>query len=160
MTGYPPMHRALSAAAITLAVFAGTAAARAEEAPAPVPRFSEEARQAGIDHIYSGPWEYFVGGGTAIFDCDGDRRPDLFLAGGEGRAALYRNTSPAGGRLSFEPVDTGLPGRLLEQVTGAYPLDIDNDGLMDLALLRVGENQLLRGTRRVPLRAGQPPLFL
>ena len=146
MTGYPPMHRALSAAAIALAVFARTAAATAEEAPAPVPRFSEEARQAGIDHTYSGPWEYFVGGGTAIFDCDGDRRPDLFLAGGEGRAALYRNTSPAGGRLSFEPVDTGLPGRLLEQVTGAYPLDIDNDGLMDLALLRVGENQLLRGT--------------
>ena len=146
MTGYPPMHRALAAAAIALAVFASTAAVRAEEAPAPVPRFSEEARQAGIDHIYSGPWEYFVGGGTAIFDCDGDRRPDLFLAGGEGRTALYRNTSPAGGKLSFEPVDTGLPGRLLEQVTGAYPLDIDNDGLMDLALLRVGENQLLRGT--------------
>lgn len=144
MTGRHPIRpaAALAASALT-ALFAANASA--EDAPAPVPRFSEEARQAGIDHTYSGPWEYFVGGGTAIFDCDGDRRPDLFLAGGEGRAALYRNTSPAGGKLSFEPVDTGLPERLLEQVTGAYPLDIDNDGLMDLALLRVGENQLLRG---------------
>jgi hypothetical protein len=31
-------------------------------------------------------------------------------------------------------------------VTGAYPLDIDNDGLLDLAVLRVGTNLLLRGS--------------
>jgi hypothetical protein len=34
----------------------------------------------------------------------------------------------------------------LLQVTGAYPLDIDDDGLMDLAVLRVGENVLFKGT--------------
>ena len=31
-------------------------------------------------------------------------------------------------------------------VTGAYPLDIDNDGVLDLAVLRVGENLLMKGT--------------
>ena len=30
-------------------------------------------------------------------------------------------------------------------VTGAYPLDIDSDGIIDLAVLRVGENVVLRG---------------
>jgi hypothetical protein len=33
----------------------------------------------------------------------------------------------------------------LTDVTGAYPLDIDGDGFTDLAVLRVGENVLLRG---------------
>ena len=30
-------------------------------------------------------------------------------------------------------------------MTGAYPLDVDGDGLVDLAVLRVGEIVLLRG---------------
>lgn len=118
----------------------------AGEAAAPVPRFVEEAAAAGIDHRYDGPWEYFVGGGAAILDCDGDRRPDLFLAGGAGPAALYRNTAVAGGPLAFERRDSGVPARLLERVTGAYPVDLDDDGLQDLVVLRVGENVLLRGT--------------
>ena len=33
----------------------------------------------------------------------------------------------------------------LTAVTGAYPLDIDGDGVIDLVVLRVGENVLLRG---------------
>jgi hypothetical protein len=33
----------------------------------------------------------------------------------------------------------------LTEVTGAYPLDIDGDGLTDLAILRIGPNVLLRG---------------
>src|SRR5690606_9551568 len=32
-----------------------------------------------------------------------------------------------------------------DEVTGAYPLDIDGDGLLDLAVLRVGANVLLQG---------------
>ena len=30
-------------------------------------------------------------------------------------------------------------------MTGAYPLDIDGDGRVDLAILRLGENVILRG---------------
>ena len=55
------------------------------------PRFVEESTAAGIDHAYDGEFPYFVGGGVATFDCDDDRRPDLYLAGGADPAALYRN---------------------------------------------------------------------
>jgi len=49
-------------------------------------------------HRYEGAWEYFVGGGVSSFDCNGDRMPELFIA-----------------------------------------------GYLDLAVLRLGENLLLRG---------------
>ena len=110
-----------------------------------VPAMQEQAQAAGIDHVYGGPWEYFVGGGAAAFDCNGDRLPDLALAGGEHPMALYVNRSRPGGPLAFEPVDFGLPDRELEKVTGLYPLDIDDDGHRDLVLLRVGRNMVLKG---------------
>jgi hypothetical protein len=106
-----------------------------------LPAFAEETATAGIDHRYMGDWQYMVGGGVAVFDCDADRFEDVFLAGGAGPSQLYRNVSVQGQALRFEPVD----GMALDSVTGAYPLDVDNDGLMDLAVLRVGENRLLRG---------------
>jgi hypothetical protein len=107
------------------------------------PRFVEESAPGGIDHTYDGEFSFFVGGGVAVFDCNDDERPDLYFAGGINRAGLYRNESPTGGRLSFTAL--GDPETDLSEVTGAYPLDIDSDGLTDLAVLRVGENVLLRG---------------
>lgn len=112
---------------------------------ADIPLMIEQAQSAGIDHSYIGPWEYFVGGGAASFDCNGDRRPDLFLAGGKGASQFYVNRSTAGGELKFEAFDTGVDARDLEKVTGAYAIDIDNDGKRDLVLLRVGENLILKG---------------
>jgi len=91
------------------------------------------------DHAYSGGWEFFVGGGVAAFDCSGDGLPELYVAGGESPAQLMQN----GGDFAFT-ADT--PDALaLTGVTGAYPLDIDSDGVLDLAILRVGENRLMRG---------------
>ncbi|QEW21051.1 ASPIC and UnbV [Marinibacterium anthonyi] len=92
-------------------------------------------------HVYDGGWEHFVGGGVAAFDCDGDALPELYAAGGSTPATLYRNRS--GGGVAFT-ADT--PAALaMTGVTGAYPLDIDGDGVLDLAVLRVGEDRLLRG---------------
>ncbi|MGL4608616.1 MAG: CRTAC1 family protein [Trueperaceae bacterium] len=102
--------------------------------------FLEEA-QSGITQVYDGGWEFFVGGGVATFDCSGDGKPDVFLAGGSHPAALYKNVSEVGGALRFEKVAGLEPTR----VTGAYPIDIDNDDIIDLAVLRVGENELYRG---------------
>ncbi|WP_170751257.1 CRTAC1 family protein [Ruegeria lacuscaerulensis] len=92
-------------------------------------------------HIYDGGWEHFVGGGVAVFDCDGDGLPELFAAGGTNTSKLFRNTSREG--ISFQ-ADTPEP-LAITGVTGAYPLDIDSDGILDLAVLRVGPDLLLKG---------------
>ncbi len=118
---------------------------KAQDMTGPVPEFIEEAANAGIDHTYDGPWEYFVGGGAAAFDCNDDRRPDLFLAGGAAPARLFVNQTQTGGSLSFTGQALTLSEKSLTKVLGAYPLDIDNDGHTDLAVLRVGENLLLKG---------------
>jgi hypothetical protein len=107
------------------------------------PQFVEETEDAGIVHAYNGDWRYFVGGGVAAFDCDADTRPDLYFAGGEESAAMYRNTSVVAGPLRFDSVESPITD--LVGVTGAYPLDIDSDTITDLVVLRLGENVLLRG---------------
>lgn len=109
----------------------------------PAPKFVEESAQAGIDHTYDGEFTFFVGGGVAAFDCDVDGRPDLYFAGGSEPAGLYRNDSPTGGVLRFTPLPSEITD--LTDVTGAYPIDVDGDGVTDLAVLRVGENVMLRG---------------
>ena len=107
------------------------------------PRFVEESATDGIDHRYDGEWEFFVGGGVAVFDCDADGLPDVYFAGGTEPASLYRNRSAAGGALGFTRVEDAATDLTL--VTGAYPVDIDGDHIVDLAVLRRGENVLLRG---------------
>jgi hypothetical protein len=107
------------------------------------PHFVEEAQAAGIDHVYDGDFRFAVGGGVAVFDCDEDGLPELYVAGGERPAALYRNASPTGGALRFERSDD--PDVALSDVTGAYPVDLDGDALTDLVVLRAGESVVLRG---------------
>ena len=128
------------------ALFALCPAAMAAAEPAmDVPVLAEQAREAGIEHVYGGPWEYFVGGGAASFDCNGDRYPDLMLAGGSGQTRLFVNRSAAAEALQFEARNLDLAESDLRNVTGLYPIDIDNDGYRDVVLLRVGRNILLKG---------------
>ncbi|WP_299550962.1 CRTAC1 family protein [uncultured Tateyamaria sp.] len=108
------------------------------------PLAADDVRFVPVDvppHVYDGGWEHFVGGGLAVLDCNGDARPDLVAAGGTNPLLLLRNTSKD--RITFEPVaDSALS---LIGTTGVYPMDIDNDGHLDLVVLRVGPDVILRG---------------
>ena len=115
----------------------------ARPAAAAVPRFADETSLSGIEHTYSGDFEFFVGGGVAAFDCDDDGRPELYFAGGSEPAALFRNESTVGEDLRFVRIRSAVTD--LTAVTGAYPIDIDGDVRVDLAVLRRGGNTMLRG---------------
>ena len=117
-------------------------AALAQEGALTVPVFVDETASAGVDTAYLGDWEYMVGGGVATFDCNQDGMPDMLVAGGSGPAGFYRNAGTVGGPLRFERAESGLE---LDAVAGAYPLDVDGDGITDMVLLRVGENVVMRG---------------
>jgi hypothetical protein len=125
-----------------LALAATASPLLAADAPSRVPTFVEETAASGVTSVYAGDWEFMVGGGATTFDCNDDRFPDLYLAGGEQPSVLYRNVGTQGGPLRFEPQTSGLE---LQGVTGSYPLDIDGDGVKDLIVLRVGENMVMRG---------------
>lgn len=122
--------------------FCAAPGAYAEDLAPIAPSFTEETATSGISSVYKGEWQYMVGGGAASFDCDGDGFPDLLLAGGEAKAKFYRNLSKQGGTLKFAEEQSGLE---LDAMTGAYPLDVDGDGIVDIVVLRVGENIVLRG---------------
>jgi hypothetical protein len=115
----------------------------AAPAAAAVPRFIDETSTAGIDLTYGGDDTFDVGGGVAVFDCNGDGLPDVYAAGGGDGAALFRNESPTGGALRFARVPS--PVTDLDKVSGAYALDVDGDGVTDLIVLRQGESVALRG---------------
>ena len=77
-------------------------------------------------------------------DCDDDGLADLYLAGGDGPAALYPQPE-RGRRGAAVRADGQIPRPTSIAVTGAYPLDVDGDGPVDLVVLRLGEDVMLRG---------------
>src|SRR4029077_5972708 len=107
------------------------------------PHFVEVTASSGVAHTSDGEYPFGVGAGVAVLDCDGDGRPDLYLAGGAGPAGVYRNVTNVGESPRFSVVNSR--GADLTCANGAYPLDVDGDGIVDLAVLRIGGNVLLRG---------------
>ena len=101
----------------------------------------EDITAALPDHQYTGGWEHFVGGGVSAFDCSADGRPDLVAAGGTSPMILLKNVSETG-KIAFDPVS--VAGEITG-VTGAYPVDIDGDGVLDLYVMRVGPDRVLQG---------------
>ncbi|NDV01292.1 CRTAC1 family protein [Pseudoroseicyclus tamaricis] len=128
--GSAPLRILLPALAVALCAALLAPAAQAE------PRFED--RSATIpEHVYTGDWEHFVGGGAAVFDCNGDALPEIVAAGGTSPMLLLRNE----GGFAFTPA----PFPEITDSTGAYPLDVNGDGALDLFVLRVGTDRLLLG---------------
>lgn len=147
--GRPAVVAALAAIVVlAAAVAAGLGSAlglRGGSAAPPVPTFEDQTESAGLgDFTYDGELEYSVGAGVGVLDCNDDARPDLYLAGGgAGPAGLFRNDSGRGGPIRF--VRVSHPETDLTAVTGAYPIDVDGDRVVDIAVLRIGGNVVLRG---------------
>lgn len=106
------------------------------------PLFTDLSDTLPVTHVYDGGWAHFVGGGVAVFDCDGNGFPDVFAAGGAAPSHLFVSTTGQAGEVPRFAL-SDIPA--LDGVTGAYPLDIDGDGVLDLFVLRSGPNAVLRG---------------
>ncbi len=108
-------------------------------APVPVADWFEDATvRLGVTFVHDpGPAADYttprvMGSGCAIFDADGDGRPDqLFLQGagpGGARNVLYRQTEAG----TFVDVSAGSGLDFTGQNTGIAVGDVDNDGLTDI----------------------------
>ncbi len=132
----------LCAVAVFALQLASAADAPAAKATPAIPHFIEETDTAGLQSRFEGQDEFMVGGGVAVFDCDGDGLPEIYVTGGVNKAKFYRNQSTRGGPIKLKEERSGLE---LTNATGAYPIDIDGDGNPDLVVLRVGEVEVFRG---------------
>jgi hypothetical protein len=143
------MHATTRLSGVLAALIAGclgVVGAPARGAPVPdgppVPKLVEETGSSGLQSRFDGDSEYMVGGGVAVFDCDDDGLPEVYVTGGVNKAKFYRNRSTRGGPIRLEEMRSGLE---LTNAIGAYPIDIDGDGHADVVVLRVGEVQVFRG---------------
>ena len=130
---------------------------RTRETAAPVWFVARDSSQTGLDFdnfLKPSPslntlnyMYYYNGAGIGCGDFNNDGRPDLFFASNQGDNKLYLNS----GNLHFRDVtrEAGIP----EDggwSTGVSVVDINNDGLLDIYICRVGNflglhsrNQLL-----------------
>ncbi len=143
-------------AAAALAV-AGVAAASRSETPSTPIRFENVSAESGLAFVldqHVTPERNMVetmAGGLAVFDYDGDGRPDIFLTNGASLPSLQKEKPADWNRLyhndgGFRFTDVtdraGVQG--LGYTTGASSADYDNDGHADLFVAGVQRNQLLR----------------
>lgn len=117
-------------------------------------RFIDVSHDAGIDHTYYGspsPQHYMTeqnGGGTALFDYDGDGSLDLFFVNG---SHFEREANDVGATnrlyvshdvLKYDDV-TELAGlTAFGHGMGCTAADFDNDGFVDLFVAYYGRNRL------------------
>jgi enediyne biosynthesis protein E4 len=148
---------ALRAILITIAAATMTAA-RPKQPPAAAatPRFRNVAEVGGLRFTHAYPTagsKYFVDsapGGLAVFDYNGDGRPDIFFTNGAATPSLEKISAAYANRLfrndgnmRFTDVTDIAGVRGLGYAMGAAAADYDNDGHVDLFVAGVRENQLL-----------------
>ena len=107
-----------------------------------------------VHHYSATPGRYFVEsapGGLAVFDYNGDGRPDIFFTNGADTPSLEKSAAAYANRLYRN--DGGMRFTDVTDCAGVrgsgtrwarQPADYDNDGHVDLFVAGVRQNQLLR----------------
>jgi hypothetical protein len=141
--------------AVALAALAAAVPPHAQAPPAV--RLRNVAAAAGLDFVHQHsptPDKHYVEstpGGLAVFDYNGDGRPDVFFTNGASTPSLAK-TSPAfsnrlyrnDGAMRFTDVTAAAGVEGVGYAMGAAAGDYDNDGHVDLFVAGVGQHQLLR----------------
>ncbi len=172
------MKRATLIALVSAAVALAVSLPVAQEPPAERPRVQlrDVGDEAGVHfvHQYSPTAEkHYVEsapGGLAVFDYNGDGRPDLFFTNGAHTPSLEKRSPAQSNRLyrndggmRFTDVTEAAGVRGAGYAMGAAAADYDNDGHVDLFVAGVRQNQLLRNggdgrfedvTRRAGIASG------
>ncbi len=118
-------------------------------------RFVEQANKSGLNFVLENnptPLKHMIetmAGGIAVFDCDGDGKPDIYFTNGADVPSLSK-TSPKfwnrlyhnDGNMKFHDVteEAGVSG--IGYSMGAAAADYDNDGKPDLFVAGVDRNLL------------------
>jgi hypothetical protein len=150
----PRVHRSL--ARVGLAGVAVLLAGAAAPAP-PAIRFREAAADAGLVFRlanHATPQKHLVetvAGGLAVFDYDGDGRPDVYFTNGAALPSLEKESPQDWNRLfhnegglRFADVTEKAGVRGAGYAMGAAAGDYDNDGHVDLFVAGVNRNVLYR----------------
>jgi hypothetical protein len=149
--------RALALSGLGIALALVVAAATHPSASSSSIRFDNVTEASGLNFVlqqHATPEKHMVetmAGGLAVFDYDGDGRPDVFFTNGAALPSLNKET-PADwnrlfhndGNLKFTDVTEKAGVQGLGYTTGAAAADYDNDGRVDLFVAGVQKNQLLR----------------
>jgi len=161
-SGKLPVPMAVRGSGLVLLCILAAAAAHEGGTGAQPPRpvtFRNVAGAAGVRFVYEHsptPEKHYVEsapGGLAVFDYNGDGRPDIFFTNGAKTPSLqkvlpvYANRlfrNDGGMRFTDVTDSAGLSG--VGYAMGAAAGDYDNDGDVDLFVSGVRRNQLLRNT--------------
>jgi hypothetical protein len=94
---------------------------------------------------------FYNGSGVGAGDFNNDGRIDLFFGSNQGQNTLYLNT----GKLTFEDVTAkaGIPNDG-GWSTGISVVDLNNDGLLDIYVCRVGQYETLRSKNQLLINEG------
>ena len=150
----------------------GLSIAAFAQSPAPHVTFREIGSVAGLTFVHQQsptPEKHYVEsvpGGVAVFDYNGDGRPDVFFTNGAATPSLEKTSTAFANRLyrndgsmRFTDVTDSAGVGGIGYAMGAGAADYDNDGRVDLFVAGVRKNQLFhnRGDGRledVSARAG------
>ncbi len=94
---------------------------------------------------------FYNGSGVGAGDFNNDGRIDLFFGSNQGQNTLYLNA----GNLKFKDVTTsaGIPNDH-GWTTGISVVDINNDGLLDIYVCRVGQYETLKSKNQLLINEG------